>query len=66
MKKELLALTLLATLPQQNIFQNMTETEIIAHFARYDFRDELGHELILCRDFLDLVSMVSGRLKTQE
>lgn len=66
MKKELLALTLLATLPQQNIFQNMTETEIIAHFARYGFRDELGHELILCRDFLDLVSMVSGSLKTQE
>lgn len=51
---------------QSNPLENMTEKEIIAHFARYDFRDELGHELILCRDFLDLVSMVSGSLKTQE
>lgn len=51
---------------QSNPLENMTEKEIIAHFARYDFRDELGHELILCRDFLDLVSMVSDSLKTQE
>lgn len=51
---------------RSNPLENMTEKEIIAHFARYDFRDELGHELILCRDFLDLVSMVSGSLKTQE
>lgn len=51
---------------RSNPLENMTEKEIITHFARYDFRDELGHELILCRDFLDLVSMVSGSLKTQE
>lgn len=51
---------------RSNPLENMTEKEIIAYFARYGFRDELGHELILCRDFLDLVSMVSGCLKTQE
>lgn len=61
MKKELLALTLLATLPKQNIFQNMTEKEMIAHFAQYGFRDELRHELTLCRDFLDLVALAAKR-----
>ncbi|WP_280517498.1 hypothetical protein [Alysiella crassa] len=39
----------------------MTENEIIAHFERYGFRDEMGHELTLCRDFLDLVALAAKR-----
>ncbi|SSY81066.1 Uncharacterised protein [Alysiella crassa] len=41
--------------------ENMTENEIIAHFERYGFRDEMGHELTLCRDFLDLVALAAKR-----
>lgn len=36
-------------------FGQMDEAEIIAHFTRYGFTDELGHALELCADFLDLV-----------
>ncbi|HGG7638010.1 TPA: hypothetical protein ACJJDV_001048 [Neisseria meningitidis] len=36
-------------------FGQMDEAEIIAHFKRYGFTDELGHALELCADFLDLV-----------
>lgn len=36
-------------------FAKMDEAEIIAHFKRYGFTDELGHALELCADFLDLV-----------
>lgn len=36
-------------------FGQMDEAEIIAHFERYGFTDELGHALELCADFLDLV-----------
>lgn len=41
--------------------ENMTESQIIAHFEKYGFRDELGHELILCRDFLDLVALAAKK-----
>ncbi|HFC6765682.1 TPA: hypothetical protein ACFN80_000918 [Neisseria meningitidis] len=36
-------------------FGQMDEAEIIAHFKRYGFTDELGYALELCADFLDLV-----------
>ncbi len=36
-------------------FAEMTKEEIVAYFNRYDFKDELGHRLELCGDFLDLV-----------
>lgn len=36
-------------------FGQMDEAEIIAHFERYGFTDELGHALELCADFWDLV-----------
>ncbi|HGK6070556.1 TPA: hypothetical protein ACJ3IM_000252 [Neisseria meningitidis] len=36
-------------------FGQMDEAEIIAHFKRHGFTDELGHALELCADFLDLV-----------
>ena len=32
-------------------FGQMDEAEIIAHFERYGFTDELGHALELCADF---------------
>lgn len=46
---------------QPTPFENMTESQIIAHFEKYGFRDELGHELILCRDFLDLVALAAKK-----
>nr|DAM85692.1 MAG TPA: hypothetical protein [Caudoviricetes sp.] len=36
-------------------FERMSDTEIIAYFKRYGFKDELGHTLEMCGDFLDLV-----------
>ena len=36
-------------------FAEMTKEEIVAYFNLYDFKDELGHRLELCGDFLDLV-----------
>lgn len=37
-----------------------TREEIIAHFDGYKFRDSKGHDLILCSDFLDIVSAISS------
>ena len=36
-------------------FAEMTKEEIVAYFNSYNFKDELGHRLELCGDFLDLV-----------
>ena len=36
-------------------FERMSDAEIIAYFKRYGFKDELGHTLEMCGDFLDLV-----------
>ena len=33
----------------------MTNAEIIALFERYGFTDRQGHDLLLCKDFFDLV-----------
>ncbi len=37
-----------------------TPDEIIAHFSSYGFTDAKGHDLILCQDFIDLISAVSS------
>lgn len=36
-------------------FEQMTSSEILAHFAKYQFRDQAGHRLELCDDFIRLV-----------
>jgi len=35
--------------------KDMSESELIALFAWYDFRDPIGHSLTMCGDFIDLV-----------
>ena len=42
-------------------FEQMTEVEIITYFERYDFTDELGHQLTMCADFLDLVQFAKRK-----
>ena len=42
-------------------FSMMSREEIVAHFKRYGFTDELGHALELCADFLELVELAAGR-----
>lgn len=43
-------------------FEQMTEAEIITYFERYDFTDELGHQLTMCADFLDLVQFAKRQI----
>ncbi len=35
----------------------MSREEIFRLFAWYNFKDELGHEIINCRDFIELVEL---------
>jgi hypothetical protein len=39
--------------------RNATKEEIIQYFDAYDFRDPIGHKLILCADFLDLLLILT-------
>lgn len=41
-------------------FDEMSEAEIVAYFARYGFCDEHGHKLEMCGGFLDLVALVKA------
>jgi hypothetical protein len=42
--------------PERNI-RKMNRAEILQLFAWYDFKDALGHEIINCQDFLELVEL---------
>jgi len=46
--------------PPKEDFENMTIEEIEALFKKYDFSDELGHNLLLCQDFIDLLDYVTS------
>ena len=35
----------------------MSLSEVIQLFAWYDFKDNLGHELVNCQDFIELVEL---------
>lgn len=35
----------------------MNRTEVLRLFAWYDFKDSLGHEIINCQDFIELVEL---------
>lgn len=41
----------------QESVRDMSREEVMALFERYDFRDEQGHPLTNCQDFLSLVEM---------
>ena len=43
-------------LPERSI-RKMSRAEILRLFAWYDFKDVLGHEIINCQDFLELVEL---------
>jgi hypothetical protein len=40
--------------------RGLSEEEIVQAFKRYDFRDELGHPLINCTDFKELLKIGDG------
>ena len=44
-------------------FKKMSTEDILLYFKKYEFRDSLGHDLLLCNDFLMLVSSVAGKNK---
>lgn len=44
--------------PSLNI-QTATKAEIINQFDSYDFRDRMGHKLVMCEDFHDLLSRIA-------
>lgn len=39
----------------QGKVKDMSRAEIMSLFERYDFRDENGHPLVNCKDFICLV-----------
>jgi len=51
---------------QNKEIKNMSEAELIALFAWYDFRDLVGHKLVMCDDFLDLIKARSNNTTTSE
>lgn len=38
----------------------MSRDELLLHFEWLNFRDELGHSLTFCQDFLDLLERIGG------
>lgn len=38
--------------------ESLTRDEIYQLFSWYGFRDSLGHELIHCQDFIDIISRI--------
>ncbi len=44
-------------LPATRNIRKMSLSEVFQLFAWYDFKDNLGHELIYCQDFIELVEL---------
>ncbi len=45
---------------EQKQIKDMSESELIALFEWYEFRDPIGHKLTMCEDFRDLVKAASS------
>ncbi len=43
--------------PAARDISKMSRAEIFQLFAWYDFKDKLGHELVNCQDFAELVEL---------
>ena len=41
--------------------KDMSESELIALFAWYNFKDSIGHSLTMCGDFIDLVKAATHK-----